>query len=316
MSRTKTNHLGLRSQLKRKREVEDSGEVENNSAKRAAKALTPAPKGKRAKGDSKRPTIKGAPKDRPATDSKSSRPPENESKDAKTPTNKDEPRRTSTPEAANATEKDSSPAPNAVLDPALLADHFANCIRKSFDTSSSIELEEQYLPSKAFLDTTGFDKNRIAANLPAYLERFSIEGKDGLSTCKEKASPHTLVVTLSGMRTADLARELRVFQNDESHLGKLIAKHMKLKDNIKLMQETKIGIAISTPMRFKQLIDADALKTRDLRRIVVDGSYRDDKKNTILTMNQTFQPLVALLNEDTIRKRYGTEEGRVDILVF
>lgn len=296
MSRTKKGP-GLKAQLKRKRELEESGEVNNKSAKRHASQQKP---------------IK-----RPASDSKSSDP-TTEPTPAKASITDNEHTCPPPPEAAAATplKKEHSPAPDPVVDPSLLADHFAKCIRKSFEDSTAIELEEQYLPAKAFLDTAGYDKDRVAANLPEFLENFSTDGKEGLSTSHGEGSPHTIVVTSSGIRTADLYRELAAFQNKESKVGKLIAKHMKLKANIKYMQENKIGIAISTPFRFKQLIDAGALKTENLRRIVVDASYRDDKKNTIFMMDQTFQPLVTLLNENTIRQRYGVEAHKVDILVF
>jgi hypothetical protein len=91
---------------------------------------------------------------------------------------------------------------------------------------------------------------------------------------------------------------------------------MKLKENIKYMQETKVGIATSTPSRFMQLLDADAMKATDLRRIVVDGSHRDSKRSTIFTLGQVFQPLIALLNNKVIRPRYGSAEDKIEILVF
>ncbi|KAL2439229.1 Protein CMS1 [Exophiala dermatitidis] len=204
----------------------------------------------------------------------------------------------------------------AMMDPALLADHFAKYVRKSFPDSSAIELDDQLLPSKAFLNTTDFDKPHEAANLPAFLEKFSKEGKSGLSSCDDKGSPHTLVVTSSGIRTADLYRELRVFNSDNTKVAKLIAKHMKLKDNVEYMQKTRVGIAIGTPGRLKDLIDAGALKTRGIRRIVVDGSYRDQKKRTIFEMDELFRPLLTLLNSDEIRPRYVAADDRIELLVF
>ncbi len=312
MPRTKNNKPGLRSQLKRKRELEESGEVNNKPAKRSAS------KGKSVKRDSASQASDQKPTKRASSAPKSSEPTATDTGPAKASASDDE--HTSPPPPKNPTlaqrKKEHSPAPDFVADSSLLADHFAKFIRKSFEDNSAIELEEQYLPAKAFLDTTSYDKDRLAIDLPDFLEKFSAKGKEGLSTSNGEASPHTIVVTSSGMRTADLYRELAVFQNKESKVGKLIAKHMKLKANIKYMQENKIGIAISTPMRFNQLIDAGALKTENLRRIVVDASYRDDKKNTIFMMDQTFQPLITLLNEKTIRQRYGVEVDKTDILVF
>lgn len=209
-----------------------------------------------------------------------------------------------------------SPDPDSAVNPTLLADQFARAVRKWFPEKSQIELEDQILPVKAFLNSSEYDKPRIASNLPDFLEKYSPKGRDGLSTCAEKASPHTLVITSSGMRTADLYRELRIFQGDNSKVAKLIAKHMKLKVNVKYMQGNKIGIAISTPMRFKQLINADAVKIENISRLVIDGSYRDNKRNTIFMMDQVFQPLASLLNEEKVRQRYGDDGDNIKILVY
>merc|ERR1711939_943186 len=179
----------------------------------------------------------------------------------------------------------------AMMDSALLADHFAKCIRKFFPNSSSIELEEQYLPTKSFRNTTAFDKPHVGTKLSEFLEKFAENGKAELSTCDEEAAPHTLIIAPSGIRTADLNRELRIFNTEGSKVAKLIAKHMKLQENIDYMRKNKVGI-------------------------VVDGSYRDEKKRSIFEMEDLFRPLLALLNKEQIRKRYGAEEDKVEILVF
>ncbi|KAI1611251.1 U3-containing 90S pre-ribosomal complex subunit-domain containing protein [Exophiala viscosa] len=203
----------------------------------------------------------------------------------------------------------------ALMDPALLADHFAKCIRKALPNSSAIELEESYLPTKSFHNTTTFEQPRTGPNLPAFLEHFSKIDKAKLSASEEKGSPHTIIVTSSGIRTADLTRDLRGLNTEKSKVAKLIAKHMKLKDNIEYMQKTNVGIAVGTPMRIKDLIDADAIRTDRIQMVVVDGSYRDEKKRTIFEMDDLFRPLMVLLNLDRLRQRYGAE-GQADILVF
>ncbi|OAP58143.1 hypothetical protein AYL99_07233 [Fonsecaea erecta] len=215
---------------------------------------------------------------------------------------------------ANKSEESLSPA--AVADPALLSDHFAKYILKWFPESSTIELEDRYLPTKAFLDTTSYDRDRVAENLPDFLERFSAGSKEALSTCDEVATPHTLVLTISGMRTADLARQLQVFKSEDCKVGKFIAKHMKLEMNAEFLRQYKVTIAMGTPGRLNQLLEAGAMKTEGLQRIVVDGSYRDAKNSSIFTNGQIFRPMLALLNNDSIRQRYGAEHHKIDLLVF
>ncbi|KIX01915.1 uncharacterized protein Z518_07854 [Rhinocladiella mackenziei CBS 650.93] len=203
----------------------------------------------------------------------------------------------------------------ALMDPLLLTDHFAKSLRRCFPDGGAIAIEDQYLPTKAILDSTNFDKAHVTTNLPEFLETFSQNGKSELSTCEEETKPHTLVITSSGIRTADLTRALRTFHTKECQVAKLIAKHMKLQDNVEYMKKTKVGIAISTPVRLQDLIEAGAIQLDGLRRIVVDGSYRDEKKRTIFEMDELFRPLMALLNLDGIRRRYAVEES-IKIMVF
>lgn len=201
----------------------------------------------------------------------------------------------------------------ASLDPSLLGDHFAKAVRKYFPKSSSIELEELYLPTKAFTDTTNFKKTRVAGNMPDFLEKFSENVKDTLVQT-EGGGPHTLVITSSGIRTADVARELRVFNKADCHVAKLIAKHMKLKENVEYMKKNPVGIAISTPMRLSDLADTDdALNLETVKLIVVDASYKDGKNRSIFEMQELFGPLVAFLNRVAFRDRYG---NGLQIMVF
>jgi len=203
-----------------------------------------------------------------------------------------------------------------IMDTNLLADHFAKATRRHYSNSTSIELDDKTLPSKAFRDTASFEEPRLAKHLASFLEKFAEEGKDGLSKCDQVATPHTLIIAPSGIRTADLVRVLRVYNTDESKVAKLFAKHMKLKDNIEYIQKTKVGIGIGTPTRLKDLIEAGAIKVEGLRRIVVDGSYRDEKKRTIFDMGDTFRPTLDLLNMEPIKRKYAHPGDGIDILVF
>ena len=56
-----------------------------------------------------------------------------------------------------------------------------------------------------------------------------------------------------------------------------------------------------------------ALKTENLARIVIDGSYLDAKKRSIFDMTETFVPLANLLARDEIKSNLG--KG-VQVMVF
>lgn len=76
----------------------------------------------------------------------------------------------------------------------------------------------------------------------------------------------------------------------------------------------RIGIGVGTPARIQDLVKAEALKTSNLKRIVIDGSYIDQKKRSIFDMKEIFVPLLDFLCHETLKKRY--EEGTLRVLVF
>ena len=60
----------------------------------------------------------------------------------------------------------------------------------------------------------------------------------------------------------------------------------------------------------------DALSLDNLKRIVIDGSYIDQKKRGIFDMKEMHFPLVQFLNRADLRDRYTSSEDKVQILVF
>lgn len=208
----------------------------------------------------------------------------------------------------------------AKRDPSLLSDTFAQAIAKSKGKdSTSLEQSDLAIPSRAFCNTSEFGMSHIAMNLPAFLEKYVKGGREELSSSTETNSPHTVIVACSGMRVADLYREVVQFNEDGKvgKVGKFIAKHMKLKDNIRYLGETKVGIAISTPQRLVDLIQKDAVKLESLKRIVLDASYMDEKKRTLLTIDEVFVPLLHLLNMPAIKIRFGTDTAdNIELMVF
>ena len=75
-----------------------------------------------------------------------------------------------------------------------------------------------------------------------------------------------------------------------------------------------INIGVGTPARIQDLIKSDALKTDNLKRIVIDGSYLDQKRRSIFDMKETFAPLLDLISRRKLKKRY--EDGTLQVMVF
>ncbi|PIG83666.1 hypothetical protein AARAC_005750 [Aspergillus arachidicola] len=178
------------------------------------------------------------------------------------------------------------------------------------------KMDGRLVPESSFLDTSSFDLPRQLEKLPAFLKAFSPKGSDLSKPSEEKGTPHTLVVCASGLRAADAVRALRTFQTKESPIGKLFAKHIKLEEAKQFLERSRIAIGGGTPARISDLIDTGSLKLGELQRIVIDGSYVDQKQRGIFDMKETHLPLLKLLTRSEFRERYGAEEKRIQILIF
>lgn len=203
------------------------------------------------------------------------------------------------------------------MDGRLLADYFCQQAKRHNKELTAMELNDLYVPEHAFLDTTTFELSRTLDQLPNFLKTYSPDNGSSLSEASERnGTPHTLVISSAAIRAADLVRKLRIFQTKRAIVGKLFAKHIKLEEAKQFLQRTRIGIGVGTPSRLIDLIESGALKLEALERIVIDGSYIDQKKRGIFDIKEVHFPLLQLLTRPELRERYGAEKNGVKILVF
>ncbi|KAL2816904.1 U3-containing 90S pre-ribosomal complex subunit-domain containing protein [Aspergillus granulosus] len=202
------------------------------------------------------------------------------------------------------------------MDGRLLADHFVQKAKRHNKELTAVELSDLSVPDSAFLDTSSFDSPRTLEKLPDFLKAFSPKGVSLLDSSEQKGTPHTLVVSPAGLRAADVVRALRTFSTKESPIGKLFAKHIKLEEAKQFLERARVGIGAGTPSRISDLIDSGSLKLNELKRIVIDGSYVDQKQRGIFDMKETHLPLLQLLTRSEFRDRYGAKDKKIEILVF
>ncbi|KAI4264594.1 MAG: hypothetical protein L6R42_000298 [Xanthoria sp. 1 TBL-2021] len=205
------------------------------------------------------------------------------------------------------------------MDNRLLADYVAQRSKRFGEDLSLVELEDIHVPESAILDTSEWNRDRLAANLPDFL--IYVAQQHGASTDLFQApakpgSPHTLVLTGAALRAAELSRVLRKFQSKEATVAKLFAKHIKLKDATDFVKKTRINIGVGTPTRIVDLLTGRALGLEKLERVIIDTSYLDRKKRSIFDMKETQQPLVRLLNMDELKSRYTTTESPVKLIFY
>ncbi|KAL3483653.1 U3-containing 90S pre-ribosomal complex subunit-domain containing protein [Aspergillus germanicus] len=202
------------------------------------------------------------------------------------------------------------------MDGRLLADHFVQKAKRHNKELTAVELSDLSVPDSAFLDTSSFDSPRTLEKLPDFLKAFSPKGANLSDSSEQKGTPHTLVVSPAGLRAADVVRALRTFSTKESPIGKLFAKHIKLEEAKQFLDRARVGIGAGTPSRISDLIDSGSLKLNELKRIVIDGSYVDQKQRGIFDMKETHLPLLQLLTRSEFRDRYGAKDNKIEISVF
>ncbi|PVH92832.1 hypothetical protein DM02DRAFT_604767 [Periconia macrospinosa] len=192
------------------------------------------------------------------------------------------------------------------MDSQLLADYINSRTRLYGKDLSSVELEERFVPSRTIKDTSSWSDSRKLDNLAAFLKKQC--KKLDPTPDKPKGAPHTIVVTASGIRAADVFRSLKTGLPKagikDPNVAKLFAKHMKVKEQIEHLKKHKIDYGVGTPERLSALLDHDALSTANLKRVVVDASYIDQKKRGILDMKELHEPLIKLL----LRKEFVADE--------
>ena len=79
-----------------------------------------------------------------------------------------------------------------------------------------------------------------------------------------------------------------------------------------------MGIGVGTPQRLVDLLEKDVLKTTDLKNIVIDASYIDQKKRSIFDMTELLEPVLQLLSMPSIQPRLGGSgsDEAIRVLVF
>ncbi|KAK1141629.1 Protein cms1 [Aspergillus melleus] len=298
---TTPNPSGLAAKVdkKRKRQAEDSTSKENK-AESAPTEKADGPSKKKQKNDKKKGKGKGKNDKKPKGDGQDTDKPKPKTNDSK-----------------ETEVKGSVDEAIGKMDGRLLADHFIQKAKRHNKELTAVELGDLSVPDTAFLDTSSFGEARQLGQLPAFIKAFNpTKGSDPSKASMEKGTPHTLVVSSAALRAADVVRALRTFQTKESPIGKLFAKHIKLEEAKQFLQRARVAIGAGTPARISDLIDSGSLKLDELKTIIIDGSYVDQKQRGIFDMKETHLPLLQLLTKPELRERYGAKEKGIQLLVF
>ncbi|KAI9003701.1 U3-containing 90S pre-ribosomal complex subunit-domain containing protein [Gaertneriomyces semiglobifer] len=165
---------------------------------------------------------------------------------------------------------------------------------------------EQGIP---LVDTTSFGSERTDEQLVSFLREFLYEkNKNAFSEATTKTlspgSPKVLIVSPSAIRSVQIIKPLRSL-GKHVRVAKLFAKHLKVHEQIALLQTERTPVAVGTPNRVQKLLEVGEggapLKLDHLEYIVIDGTHRDKKERTIFTVPEVKNDLVPLFR--TLRER-------------
>jgi len=108
---------------------------------------------------------------------------------------------------------------------------------------------------------------------------------------KSNGSPTLIFVAAAALRVADVTRVMRdkrLRGEKGGEVAKLFGKHFKVEEHVAYLRRTKVAAAVGTPGRLgKLLTDSEVLSASALTHIIIDLSYRDAKKRSILDIPET-----------------------------
>eukprot|EP00127_Corallochytrium_limacisporum_P001691 Clim_evm28s77 gene=Clim_evmTU28s77 len=136
-------------------------------------------------------------------------------------------------------------------------------------------------------------ENVITAVYPKWMKKCKVDNDT------PKKMPRVLIIGASGIRCADINRKLPAFAK-LCKIGKLFAKHFKVREQVEYLERTVCTVASGTPGRVKTLLDQRAMTLDKLDLVVIDGSYRDVKECSIFQIREVCQELLALYKDHFI----------------
>ncbi|XP_047226056.1 protein CMSS1 isoform X2 [Girardinichthys multiradiatus] len=175
------------------------------------------------------------------------------------------------------------------------------------DKRSVIELEDLKLQNSSFLSS-----NDLTHTLSSYLKQVCPKWAKIQKQHTEKSSVVILIVCSSALRTIDLIKQLTAFKG-EAKAVKLFAKHIKIEEQVKLLQKGITHIGVGTPGRISALIEKEGLNLQALKYLIVDWNWRDQKLRRMLDIPEIKLDFMKLLESGVLT---ACKEDKVKIGLF
>ncbi|XP_035533002.1 protein CMSS1 [Morone saxatilis] len=175
------------------------------------------------------------------------------------------------------------------------------------DKRSVIEQEELQLLDSCFLSS-----NDLTHTLSSYLKQVCPKWAKIQKQHTEMSSVVLLIVCSSALRTIELIKQLTAFKGGAKAI-KLFAKHIKIEEQVKLLQKGVIHIGVGTPGRINALIEKEGLNLKALRYMVLDWNWRDQKLRRMVDIPEVKLDFMKLLENGVLN---GCKEDKVKIGLF
>ncbi|EGN95999.1 hypothetical protein SERLA73DRAFT_185479 [Serpula lacrymans var. lacrymans S7.3] len=219
-------------------------------------------------------------------------------------------------ESVDATE----PTSIAAQPPHMLADYISSMQAKTYPSMSDIELGDLRIPETSIADTTSWTESRsldqlvdfITGVLPTLHKRLS-------QRSKSNGAPTLLFVASAALRVIDVERILkdkRLRGSKGGDVAKLFARHYKIEDHVRYLKRSQVGAAVGTPGRIGKLLsETDALSISALTHIILDATFKDAKKRSILDVPEGRDELFkTVLGNSKVLE--AIKLGRVQVVLF
>ncbi|XP_076206057.1 protein CMSS1 isoform X6 [Aptenodytes patagonicus] len=195
----------------------------------------------------------------------------------------------------------STPKPGVPADlQNLLSQHFG-------ENRSVIEIEELKLSDSCFLPA-----NDLTHSFSSYLKEICPKWAKLRKNHKEKKSVVMLVICSSALRSLELIKSMTAFKGD-CRVLKLFAKHIKIKEQMSMLEKGVFHIGVGTPGRVKALVEQDGLCLNSTKYMILDWNWRDQKLRRMMDIPEIKKETIDLLEMCIIKL---CREGSVKLGLF
>jgi len=105
---------------------------------------------------------------------------------------------------------------------------------------------------------------------------------------EDKGAPSVIIVTISATRACDIFKALHEFNTKSVKVSKLFARHIKLPEQVELLNSHPIHIAVGTPHRLRELCQNGALRLHRCKLVVLD-MWKNAKGASLLVRGDEIQ---------------------------